>query len=130
MGYRIFPGGPIDRVDQVASSTPETGPRANIYAAYQDRRFEDGMVAPYAVPGTTDAKWKHRNGADVAPVGGENMPYVVAAGVGSVDGYVAGDLPGQWSDTNNLDLESWQDNASDLVDLFLAHMERLQRGDS
>ncbi|SEC17362.1 hypothetical protein SAMN05428938_1434 [Streptomyces sp. KS_5] len=88
------------------------------------------MVAPYAVPGTTDAKWKHRNGADVAPVGGENMPYVVAAGVGSVDGYVAGDLPGQWSDTNNLDLESWQDNASDLVDLFLAHMERLQRGDS
>ncbi|MET9832339.1 hypothetical protein ABZ078_24255 [Streptomyces sp. NPDC006385] len=110
----------------------EIGARTNIYEAYQDHLFDDGVVVPYAVPGTLAAKWKHRNGADLAPVGGEHMPYVVAASVGSVDGYVAGDLPGEWGDSNgdNVDRESWSANAADLVTLFRAHMDRLQMGDS
>lgn len=109
---------------------PESGPREKVYAAYQDHLFDDGVVAPYAVPGTLAAKWKYRNGSALAPVGGENMPYVVAASVGSVDGYIAGDLPGEWSDDTDTDRESWSANAGDLVDLFRAHMDRLQRGDS
>ncbi|MER7379981.1 hypothetical protein [Streptomyces lanatus] len=109
---------------------PESGPREKVYSAYQNHLYDDGVVAPYAVPGTLAAKWKHRNGSALAPVGGENMPYVVAASVGSVDGYVAGDLPGEWSDDSDTDRESWSANAEDLVTLFRAHMDRLQRGDT
>ncbi|MFF5479639.1 hypothetical protein ACFY5C_20170 [Streptomyces sp. NPDC012935] len=112
--------------------SPESGPRTSIYEAYLDHLQDDGVVAPYAVPGTVAAKWKYRNGAELAPVGGEHMPYVVAASVGSVDGHVAGDLPGEWgdSDGNNVDRGSWQANAGNLVTLFRAHMEHLQTGDS
>ncbi|KMS70648.1 hypothetical protein ACM01_30705 [Streptomyces viridochromogenes] len=84
------------------------------------------------MPGTLAANWKHRNGSALMPMGGENMPYVVAASVGSVDGYIAGDLPGEWGDSggNATDRESWSANADDLVNLFRAHMDRLQSGDS
>lgn len=116
----VLPGGPDGG-----------GPKEKVVAAYEDKRDTEGAVAPYAVPGTLAAKWKDRNGAYVSAAYGENLPYVLGASIGSVDGHVAGVLPGEWGEYggNDTDLESWHANAEDLVDLFRAHIDRLQTGD-
>lgn len=109
----------------------EGGPKEKVVSVYEDKRDTEGAVAPYAVPGTLAAKWKDRNGAYVTAAYGENLPYVLGASIGSVDGYVAGVLPGEWGDYggNDTDHESWHANAEDLVGLFRAHVDRLQMGD-
>ncbi|MBA2809396.1 hypothetical protein E0500_018830 [Streptomyces sp. KM273126] len=107
------------------------GAKEKIFTAYQDHRLSDGAVTPYAVSGTPASKWKSRNGSYLTTASGENLPYVVGASSGSVDGYIAGDLPGEWGDIdgNDVDRESWSANAENLVEIFLVHMDRMQMGD-
>ncbi|OEJ29164.1 hypothetical protein AR457_02135 [Streptomyces agglomeratus] len=109
----------------------EAGPKNKVDKAFEDSRHTDGAVAPYAVPGTAAAKWKSRNGAYLMAVPGENLPYAVGASIGSVDGYVSGQLPGEFGElamNNDTDRDAWHADAKDLVELFLSHMFTLQDG--
>ncbi len=114
------------------SGPPEEGPKDKVDAVYGEHRTTEGAIAPYPVPGTLAAKWKARNGSFLRAVPGENLPYAVGASIGSVDGYVAGNLPGEYGefqDDQDMDRESWHANAEELVNLMLPHLSRLQRGD-
>ncbi|KUH40261.1 MULTISPECIES: hypothetical protein [Streptomyces] len=108
----------------------ETGPKEKVAEVYQDNRATEAAVAAYAVPGTAAARWKDRNGAYLMAVPGEHMPYAVGASIGSADGHVAGELPGEFSEDNDIDRESWHADAQDLVELFVSHLVNLRRGET
>lgn len=110
---------------------PDAGPKAQVQEVYEDNRDSEGAVAPYAVPGTLAAEWKVRNGSCLRAMPGENLPYAIGVTIGSVDGHMAGELPGEWSELGgeDTDYQSWDANAEDLAGLFVGHLPRLRDGD-
>ncbi|NEW45755.1 hypothetical protein [Nocardia cyriacigeorgica] len=109
----------------------ESGPKNKVADVYLDNRLIEGAVAPYAVPDTLAAGWKDRNGSYLHAMYGNEFPYAIGASIGSVDGYVAGELPEEWGELGgqDTDRDAWHANAQDLVDLFSGHLVELKNGD-
>ncbi|WP_419995269.1 hypothetical protein [Streptomyces boninensis] len=117
----VLPEGPQDE-----------GPKNKVHKAWDDNKLIDGAIVPYAVPGTVAAKFENRNGAWMETVLGEYMPYTVGASIGSAEGYIAGQLPKQYVNSErdqDTDRDAWHANAKDLTQLFATHMLELRNGD-
>ncbi|MBO0511283.1 hypothetical protein [Streptomyces beijiangensis] len=100
---------------------------------FDGREGLEAAVHALAVPGSLAEGWTDavRSGSGLLPVGGDSMPYVVAATAGAADGRVAGGLPGEWGEEDvdgKMDRTSWQGSATDLASSFVSYIDEIQMG--
>lgn len=99
---------------------------------------EDGLErymddeAPHAVRalpvrGTIAAGWsdERRVGSSSRSGWSDYLPYVIGATAGSVDGRMAGRLPGEWDSGNDTDRRPWEESAQVLAYELQLHMDDL-----
>ncbi|MFJ8824785.1 hypothetical protein ACIREE_23755 [Streptomyces sp. NPDC102467] len=111
----------------------ETSAKMKLGRFFEERDGKEGAVNVLPVKGTLAAKMANgaRAAAQLKPVGGDSMPYLVGVTLVSADGTWAGNLPGSWGENDldgRTDRTSWQGDADDLVDTFRAQLEDLQMG--
>jgi hypothetical protein len=107
--------------------------REEMTAFFDGREGLEGAVHALAVPGSLAEGWTDavRSGSGLRAVGGDSMPYVVAATAGAADGRVAGGLPGEWGDEDvdgKTDRTSWEGSATDLASSYVSYIDEIQLG--
>ncbi|MFE1950484.1 hypothetical protein ACFW9D_08465 [Streptomyces sp. NPDC059524] len=110
---------------------PEESRRVELMEFFEDHQNEEPGVRALPVPGTAAANWSdaRRSAADLTPTDGEYLPYALAVTTGSVDGRVAGWLPGKWGeddDTGLFDRKAMAGTAHDVARLFEGHIDDLR----
>ncbi|MFF4697977.1 hypothetical protein [Streptomyces chattanoogensis] len=96
----------------------------------QDKHPTRDLVKAYGAPGTLTAKWNdaRRSGSAGDTISNSDMPYALAASAGTVDGRVAGRLPGKFGSHRSdarWDRGPWEGAAAGVVEVLQQHLQDL-----